>query len=420
MLMVDETQIRKILAEILESQEFRESQKYRDLLTYLVEESLAGRSPKESTLGIQFFGKDSSFNSKEDATVRVYLNNLRRKLDHYYLTAGKSASHKLVIPVGHYKVEFVATEGTVDQPAKTSRFGTWALLGLVFLGTFVLGYLSHSLTYSSPHSFTVVSPIWREFVQPNGRPILVVLGDYFFLRENNPVSSYYRTVTINSPEDFEERITKEPGFAKRYQPLQFTYLRPSASWGLAQILPILQKSPRGYSMKLASEFTPNDFKTNNIVFVGTLKTLYNFQKFLHIFGLQRTATPYESIALHRETGDSLELFSLGGQRSGDYVKDFSIIAKGAGPDGSTILLLLGVSEHGAIAAPRAASDSTLLRAIKSRYPRQSLSEPFYFTLVLSTEGISQTVFGTNILSFRLNKPSYDISSIGHEDSTATR
>ena len=418
--MVDGTHIRQVLAEILESSEFKESQKYRDLLTYLVEESLADRSPKETTLGIQFFGKDASFNSKEDATVRVYLNNLRKKLDHYYLTSGKSASLKLVIPVGHYKVEFVTPESAVSPPAKTPRWGMWTLLGLCLVGTFLLGYLARALLYSPHQSVAVTNPIWSEFTQPNGRPILVVLGDYFFLRENNPVSSYYRSITINSQEDFEKRVSTEPGFAKRYQPLQFTYLRPSASWGLTNILPILQKSPRGYSLKLASEFTTSDFKTNNIIYVGTLKTLYGIHKFLHIFGMKETPTPYESVAIQGDKGDSLQLFSLGGQRSGDYVKDFSIIAKGAGPEGSTILLLLGVSEHGAIEAPRAACDSTLLDAIKSRYPHQSFSEPFYFTLVLSTEGISQTVFGANIRHFIQNKPLYNISNIGHQDSSAAR
>ena len=74
--MLEQPQIRQILADILESPEFKESQRYRELLQFLVEESIAGRSPKETTIGTQIFGKDPSFNSKEDATVRVYINNL--------------------------------------------------------------------------------------------------------------------------------------------------------------------------------------------------------------------------------------------------------------------------------------------------------------------------------------------------------
>jgi hypothetical protein len=418
--MLEQSQIRQILADILESPEFKESQRYRELLQFLVEESIAGRSPKETTIGTQIFGKDPSFNSKEDATVRVYINNLRKKLEHYYLTAGKTAPFKLNIPVGHYKVEFVPTEDQFIPKATQNRAVRWGILFAAFAGTLLLGYYSASVFQSPPPNPSPPNSIWNEFIQPNGRPTLIVLGDYFFLRENNPVSSYYRTVPINNPEDLQERIAKDPAFAKRYKQNEFTFLRPSSTWGLTQVIPILQKSPRGYSLKLASEITPADFKSNNIVFIGTLKTLYSFQKFFHIFGMQRTATPYESIALRGEKGDSVQTFGVGQQRSTDYVKDYSIIAKGAGPEGSTILMLLGFTENGAIAAPRAATDSSLLKAIAQKFPRQVFADPFYFTLVIATEGISDAVFKSEILYFLQNEPHHSFTGTGEKDSTKAR
>jgi hypothetical protein len=419
--MLEQSQIRHILAELLESPEFKESQRYRDLLTYLVEESLAGRTPKETTLGIQFFGKDASFNSKEDATVRVYLNNLRKKLEHYYLTTGKNAPLKLVIPVGHYKVEFVPSEGQASHATgrqNTRRVLWWVLASAGVVCAFLLGYVVHAPTPAVHTNPTVPNAIWNDFVRPDGRPTLVVLGDYFFLREQNPVSSYYRTVPINSPEDFLERVARNPGFGKKYQPLEFTFLRPSAVWGLTQILPVLQESPLGFSFKLASEFTTADFKSHNIVFIGTLKTLYSFRKFLHMFGLSRTSEPYESVSVRGGEGDSVQTFAVGTQRSSDYVKDFSIIAKGAGPEGSTILMMLGFTENGAIAAPRVACDSTVLRAVHLKYPQLTIAEPQNFTLVVATEGISQAVFKTDIRCFVQNKPLYNISDIHSTDSSA--
>jgi hypothetical protein len=418
--MLEQPQIHVILADILESQEFKDSQRYRELLQYLVEESIAGRSPKETTIGMQIFSKDSSFNSKEDATVRVYINNLRKKLEHYYLTAGKTASYRLVIPVGHYKVDFLLAEGHPSPKTFTNRTLLW---GLIFGGlacAFLLGYFSGSSSRSSPQSPSPPNPIWNEFFRPNGRPTLIVLGDYFFMREINPISSYYRTITINNPEELQERLAKDPAFAKRYKQNEFTFLRPSSTWGLTQVIPILQKSPRGYSLKLASEITPADFKSNNIVFIGTLKTIYSFSKFLHIFGMQRTTTPYESIALHSQNEDSIQTFGVGQQRSSDYVKDFSIIAKGAGPEGSTILMLLGFTENGAIAAPRAATDSSLLKAIAQKFPHQVFADPFYFTLVIATEGISDAVFKSEILYFLQNEPHHSFTGAGERDSTKTK
>jgi len=418
--MLEQSQIRLILADILESPEFKESQRYRDLLQFLVEESIAGRTPKETTIGTQIFGKDPSFNSKEDATVRVYINNLRKKLEHYYLTSGKTSSYKLVIPVGHYKVDFVQAEDTPDQKSANNRTLLWGFLFAAFVGTFLLGYYSSSVFHPSPQHPGPPNSIWNEFVQPNGRPTLVVLGDYFFMRETNPVSSYYRTITINNSDDLQERLAKDPAFAKRYKQNEFTFLRPSSTWGLTQVIPILQKSQHGYSLKLASEVTPADFKSNNIVFIGTLKTLYSFSKFLHIFGMQRTATPTESITLQSEKGDSAQTFGVGRQLSTDYVKDYSIIAKAAGPEGSTILMLLGFTENGAIAAPRAATDSSLVKAIAQKFPHQVFANPFYFTLVIATEGISDAVFKSNILYFLQNKPHHSFTGMSDKDSTKTK
>jgi hypothetical protein len=418
--MLEQSQIRLILSDILESPEFKESQRYRELLQFLVEESIAGRSPKETTIGVQIFGKDSSFNSKEDATVRVYINNLRKKLEHYYLTGGKSAPYKLVIPVGHYKVDLVPALETALQKPVGNRYLPWGLLFVGLVGMFLLGYFSSTVFQPGPQPQGPPNSVWNEFVQPNGRPTLLVIGDYFFLREINPISSYYRTVPINNADDLKERIARDPAFGRRYKPNEFTFLRPSATWGLLQILPILQRSPNGVSLKLASEVTPADFKSNNIVFIGTLKTLYSFSKFLHIFGMQRTATPYESIQLLNDKGDSLQSFGVGQQLSTDYVRDYSIIAKGAGPEGSTILMLLGFTENGAIAAPRAATDSSLLRAISQKFPNQVFSNPFYFTLVIATEGISDAVFKSDILYFLQNEPHHSFTGFDDKDSSKTK
>jgi hypothetical protein len=187
---------------------------------------------------------------------------------------------------------------------------------------------------------------------------------------------------------------------------------------LKQILPIIEQSPQGYSIKLASEFSTADFKTHDVIYLGTVKTLYTFRKFLHIFGIERVATStYEKIIIHGEKIDSIQTFLAGGQRSVDYVKDHPIIAKGAGPEGSTILMLMGFTENGAIAAPRAACDSTLLQAIKSKYPNVAMPDPLNFTLVLETEGLAQAVFATNIELFLVNKPLVSFAGTAQKDSS---
>ncbi len=423
--MLEPTQIRQILAKILESPEFHNSQKYRELLQFLVEESIAGRQPKETTIAVQIFGKEASFNSKEDATVRVYMNNLRKKLEHYYFTSSEPHEFRLSIPVGHYRVELVPFDLKIPKPFLKSHARS-IMVGSAIVVAFGLGYVVHALQQSAPAEHRAPDPIWHEFQSSNGRHTLIVIGDYFFLRERTDRAGYYRRPSINSTEDYQLFSGREPDLGKTFQVNDFTFLRPSGPWSMAKILPIIQENPSGYSLKLASEFTSADFKGNNIIFIGTMKTLHSFRKFLHMFRMERTTarlgTPeqYESIAIRNEAGDSVQTFSIGGPRSGDYVKDFSFIAKGHGPDGCTILMILGFTENGVIAGGNAACDPALFDSVAAAYPLPPLSEPFGFTLVLGTEGISQAIFSTHIRHFLLHKGVSLVTSASSSDSLNLR
>lgn len=416
---MDQEQIRQALRVILDSPEFKDSQRYQELLQYLVEESIAGRTPKESTIGMQFFGKEPTFNSKEDATVRVYINNLRRKLEHYYLTAGTPFTHRITIPLGHYKVEFTPVDGKPGKKNGKPQAMMVSIAVAATLGAFVLGFLSGRSTLPANERPQGPNALWDDFLKPDARPPLIVLGDYFFLRERAQISAYYRRVTINTVEDFQQLVAKDPAFARRYEQNNFTFLRPSSLHGLTQILPILQKSPNGYSMKLASQFTVADFKSHNVIFIGPFKTLFSFQKFLHTLGIEYTVEP-SSVKIRNPQDGSLQEFGVGEQRGGTYEKDFSIITKGAGPEGSIILMLLGFAETGTIEASNAACDSLLFQAVASKFPLPQPADPFYFTLVIGTEGISQAIFNADIRLFVQNKPPLSLSTVERKDTTGSR
>jgi hypothetical protein len=98
------------------------------------------------------------------------------------------------------------------------------------------------------------------------------------------------------------------------------------------------------------------------------------------------------------------------------VKDFSFIAKGHGPDGCTILMILGFTENGVIAGGNAACDPTLFDSIATAYALPPLIEPFGFTLVLGTEGISQAIFSTHIRYFLLHQGVSPVTSTSSADS----
>jgi hypothetical protein len=400
--MIDKQLAQKVLNEILQSPEFKDSKRFQDLLQFLLTETLEGRTPKEITIGMQFFSKDAKFDPKEDPTVRVYINNLRKKIEHYYLTTENPYQYRLEIPKGHYQIEFKKGDNPQNNTiVKKKSFPIVVVLSavIVVLGSYI------AVDTFAPDVFTknpyMDNPIWREFVTPGTKPTLVILGDFYFLFERGTegkLGNFVRDLRFNTPDDYRQYIRNNPKFAEKYVQSEFTFLRPSASWSLAEILPILQQSPNGYSLKLASDFTMEDLKTNNIVFIGSFKSLFAVQKFLHIFNIDYQLSPNE-FHVRPQSGDSMKVYRPGEMKGGKYEKDYAVLTKGIGPNGSNIMLMLGFADTGVLEAARASVDKTMLTKIQQNVSEHTISNPFYFTLIVKSEGISQAIFNADISHF---------------------
>lgn len=93
------------LERLAASAEFRRSPRQVRLLRYLVEQARAGNAGrlKESSLAIDVFGRGpSSFDGRQDTTVRVEARRLRQRLARYYAGEGAWASVEIELPVGSY------------------------------------------------------------------------------------------------------------------------------------------------------------------------------------------------------------------------------------------------------------------------------------------------------------------------------
>ncbi|MDP2886179.1 MAG: helix-turn-helix domain-containing protein [Ignavibacteria bacterium] len=389
-----------ILAQILKSPDFQDSKRYRELLQFLVDKSSAGASVKETEIAGEVFGKDSGFDPATDPLVRSYVSNLRKKLDHYYLTTEDYYNFKLEIPKGHYIVKYLPaiTQKTPKGLGEQLVRYYLAVIITLVLVVIILAYREFRYRPSpvSPQLSVEASPLWNEFIQPNSRPTLVVLGDFFFMRERGDMEVYYRRGRINNLDEYLEYIRTNPGFGQRYMRNSFTFLRPSAPWGLMHILPILQHSTKGVSLKLASQFTSDDFKANNVIFVGSFKTLYVLKNFLHIFKLDYSTVPPSSFRIQDGIGDSPHVFRPERLSAGNLEKDYGVVAKGQGPDGSAIMMLLGFSESGVIQAAQAASDPRLLSRIAEQFPANTDINTASLTFVLAAEGMTQSLFDADI------------------------
>lgn len=108
--------VRAELARIVGSPRFDATERNRRFLTYVVEEALAGRSEriKAYTIATEVFGRDSKFDPQFDSIVRIEAGRLRRALERYYLTDGRTSGLRIDIPRGGYAPAFTAE--TVAPP----------------------------------------------------------------------------------------------------------------------------------------------------------------------------------------------------------------------------------------------------------------------------------------------------------------
>ena len=109
---VPEESVRQELNRVLASHEFHSSKRSQDFIRYVVEHTLGGRGDtlKERTIGIDVFGRSTSYEPSDDATVRVKAGEVRKRLGLYYAGQGATDPVRIDLPAGTYIPEFRWTE----------------------------------------------------------------------------------------------------------------------------------------------------------------------------------------------------------------------------------------------------------------------------------------------------------------------
>lgn len=109
--------IRSQLHRILTHREFQATEKMRDFLRFIVEETLAGRADqlKGYTIATGVFGRGDDFDPAQDPVVRIQAGRLRRALERYYLVAGQNDTIRIDMPKGGYVPRFLHPNPTVQE-----------------------------------------------------------------------------------------------------------------------------------------------------------------------------------------------------------------------------------------------------------------------------------------------------------------
>ena len=98
------SEIKRQLGRILASEGFVRSIQLCKFLSFVVNASLSGNTGdiKGYTIATEVFGRDDSFDPQGDPIVRIEAGRLRRRLEHYYGTVGRTDPIRIDIPKGAY------------------------------------------------------------------------------------------------------------------------------------------------------------------------------------------------------------------------------------------------------------------------------------------------------------------------------
>jgi hypothetical protein len=106
------SEVRSELQVVLAARAFRQSRGLAKLLRYMCGRALVedAEPVTEYTIAVDVLGKPQDFKESKDASVRVEVHRLRKRLADYYEQEGADHPVRIVIPTGQYTPQFLVCE----------------------------------------------------------------------------------------------------------------------------------------------------------------------------------------------------------------------------------------------------------------------------------------------------------------------
>lgn len=400
------TQIKKKCTDkIIQSQEFNGSKTYQNYLTYLVEASLKNQELKETTIALEFFEKDASFNPAEDTIVRSHTYNLRKKLETYYLKEGKDEKYRLIIPKGHYEVKFVADEEnhitTKNFLNKIAKHKITVFVMAILSALVLYLFLTNLSLRKDLETFNIVDkndPIWKEYLQSDF-PIMIVAGDHFFFSEYSEIYDNLLAIRdgdINSIDDLREFNTKHSD--QKIQQADEPYFPYHSLWSLPPILTLLNSSNQKPILRKSSSLSPQTLNEYNIIFIGSIKTLYILKHLVTSTNFRFEISPHQIKYTPQDDTSSTKLFKTSLHSRGQN-DDLVLTLKLPGPENNSIFIIASYHSLGAPEVANYLVNPETRTELENMLINKYNKVPQYFELLFRVSGIDKTAYKTDLLIF---------------------
>lgn len=354
------------------------------LFELLLERSLADAAPKEIEIAQTVFGKSTDVDLAADATVRVHVYRLRKKLEEL---PPDENGERLALPRGEYRLvvippDAVHTQDSAASPGGQPRYSwTWFVSGALLLVG--LNLICWSWFAKDPaRDARLDTNLWSELTASHN-PTLIVYGDeYVFgaLDSNNEVSRMILDPNIHSPDELEQYKLRTPGANQNYIDLNTYTLPEGAAPAMAAIAPIIAAARAGELPSLQSiamsRFTNNMLRTHDLVYLGLLKNLGDLKEPLGDISGFSLSVDGDTL-VDRASGNQFQSDWDNPSTEGIMRRDYAYLASFPGSSGNHIVVIAGTRDPALMEAIQIASNKSELDKLRARLGTDDTFEALY-------------------------------------------
>lgn len=416
------------LDRVLASRAFANRLRLREFLSYVCEETLAGRDAmvKEQSIALAVFHKDGS-GPGDDNVVRVTARHVRAKLEEYYLTEGAADPVQIRIPRGTYVPAFTQIEpaSTQDQklpdpaPQETSPLAPVAQASpsnwVVWSGWIVAGLLTVAFVFADfPPSrlptvrATTTSPSSRTILghlQPSeGRRTLVVCADgaVQFIK-----AAYGSSVSLHEYQEAGALRSRLPGWDRIPGAIEWVENSQMIQMGALLAIEQLMRAfpPDALSLRHPRQITERDLVEDSAILLSGPFANPWVQMFEDKLNFRVTDAPGGKVAFRNTApaaGEQAEYLPVQGPSGNIAYSRLALLPNLSGR--GKVLLIGGPSTSLMEVLARSAASESFLHDLRTRLglrPDQPLP---HFEMLVEVREMSRAPVEVRVVAARLIRP----------------
>ena len=414
------------------------------LFIYLCSRASQPGAPKEFEIAQEVFGKTENFDVGQDASVRVYIHRLRRKLDEFYGDT-PDGSDRLLVPRGEYRLivqrAIISDEG--DQECGDPRPGTAeqhtpdpapkhtlairtiliAAMALAITLAFLVGCGVLLKRAQAASQSIARTPTWAPILASH-RPTFIVLGDYYIFgeaRDTMEVDRLIREFSINSSSDLDQYLMSHPEQRNRFVDLDLHYLPVSAASALSNILPAMQNPGNaGFGrpqLLTMSQMPPEMLKNANVIYVGYLSALGLLRDVVFRMSSFSVGSTYDEL-IDKRLGKHYQSNWSMSDKARPHL-DYGYLASFSGATGNRIIIVSGTRDAGVTQASEVATNPVMLNKLASLAGSGSF-EALYEVSTLGTANVGSRLIVARALSAAGTSPAGGFAARKFPDQAGAR